>query len=398
MKAEAFSSETFPRDKPLADKKPLALYIHWPFCLSKCPYCDFNSHVRKEPIDEARFLKAYQSELDHRFSLTQDRTITSIFFGGGTPSLMSAHLAGGILDAVAARWPVDPAAEITLEGNPTSVEAGRFAAFRLAGINRVSLGVQALSDQDLKALGRQHSVKEALQALEIAARNFERFSFDLIYARPGQGVKQWETELLCAIKLAKDHLSLYQLTLEQGTLFEKLAAQGMFSLPEEELGRAFWDLTQEIMEAAGMPAYEVSNHAKPGAESQHNLTYWRYGEYAGIGPGAHGRILSKHRRHAQSAEKQPEVWLNNVEAKGHGLIEDEVLTPAQEADEFLLMGLRLDEGIDLARYQNLSGRRLDAVRLEALIDESLVEYSPARLRVTSKGRPLLNSVIAYLAA
>lgn len=397
MKAEAFSSETF-RCEARLEKKPLALYIHWPFCLSKCPYCDFNSHVRNEPIDEARFLRAYRAELDHRFGLTQDRSIASIFFGGGTPSLMSAHLVGGILDAVAARWPVESQAEITLEANPTSVETNRFTAYRSAGVNRVSLGIQALNAQDLKALGRQHSVEEALRALEIAAQNFERFSFDLIYARPGQSIKEWEIELLRALGLAKDHVSLYQLTLEQGTLFEKLAAKGAFSLPGEELGRDFWDVTQEIMEAAGMSAYEVSNHAKPGSESQHNLIYWRYGEYAGIGPGAHGRILSEHGRYAQSAEKQPEIWLKNVEAQGHGLVENEVLTSAQQADEFLLMGLRLNTGIDLLRFQNLAGKRLEPVRIKALIEDDLVEVSESyRLRVTKKGRPLLNSVIAYLA-
>jgi oxygen-independent coproporphyrinogen-3 oxidase len=311
---------------------------------------------------------------------------------------MKAQTVGAILDAIAECWPIAANAEITLEANPTSVEATRFAAYRTAGVNRVSLGVQALNDADLLALGRQHSAAEALAAVEIAAKTFERFSFDLIYARSNQSLKDWEKELKSALLRTKDHLSLYQLTLEQGTIFEKLAAKGALSLPDADLGRAFWDLTQEIMECAGLPAYEVSNHARQGAESRHNLIYWRYGEYAGIGPGAHGRILTAETRLAQATEKHPDLWLNRVETLGHGLIEDEALDAAQQGDEFLLMGLRLAEGIDLARFEAIAGMPINPRAIASLVEENLVEYSGAgRLRVSETGFPLLNSVIAYLA-
>jgi oxygen-independent coproporphyrinogen-3 oxidase len=383
----------------IIDDPGFALYVHWPFCLSKCPYCDFNSHVRAHPIDEDRFVEAYRAELSHRAGLTKGRTVSSIFFGGGTPSLMNPSTAAAILDAVASYWTVAANAEITLEANPTSVEAHRFRGFRAAGINRVSLGVQAMNDADLKALGRTHTAAEALAALELAASTFERYSFDLIYARPGQTAKAWRQELDAAILRARDHLSLYQLTVEPETMFERLRDRGKLVLPGEDLARDLWDVTQEITSNAGLPAYEVSNHARPGGESRHNLIYWRYGEYAGIGPGAHGRILTPNGRRAQAAERHPETWLTAVETEGHGLVEDALLTSDEQADEFLLMGLRLTEGIEPTSFQTMSGRRLDPRRVDSLVAVGMVEYTPrGRLRVSAEGFPVLDAVVADLAA
>ena len=375
------------------------LYVHWPFCLSKCPYCDFNSHVRQVPVDEARFLAAFRQELKHRAALTPGRVVQSVFFGGGTPSLMNPATVASILDAIAGHWTVDRDAEVTLEANPTSVEATRFQGYRAAGINRVSLGVQALNDPDLKALGRLHTADEALAAVEIAATHFERFSFDLIYARPGQTPAQWKTELHGAIDRAAEHLSLYQLTIEPDTMFERLHKAGKLAVPDPEQARALWEVTQELTAARGLPAYEVSNHARPGAESRHNLVYWRYGEYAGVGPGAHGRILTATGRRAQSTERHPEMWLTVVEGEGHGIVADEGLSAEEQGDEFLLMGLRLGEGIDPARFAALAGRALDRSRIESLIDDGLVERSSeGRLRVTREGFPVLDMVVADLAA
>jgi oxygen-independent coproporphyrinogen-3 oxidase len=383
----------------IIDDPGFALYVHWPFCLSKCPYCDFNSHVRAHPIDEDRFVEAYRAELSHRAGLTKGRTVSSIFFGGGTPSLMNPSTAAAILDAVASHWTVAANAEITLEANPTSVEAHRFRGFRAAGVNRVSLGVQAMNDADLKALGRTHTVAEALAALDLAASTFERYSFDLIYARPGQTAKAWRQELDAAILRARDHLSLYQLTVEPETMFERLRDRGKLVLPGEDLARDLWDVTQEITSNAGIPAYEVSNHARPGGESRHNLIYWRYGEYAGIGPGAHGRILTPNGRRAQAAERHPETWLTAVETEGHGLVEDALLTSDEQADEFLLMGLRLTEGIEPTSFQTMSGRRLDPRRVDSLVAVGMVEYTPrGRLRVSAEGFPVLDAVVADLAA
>ena len=375
------------------------LYVHWPFCLSKCPYCDFNSHVRQAPVDEARFLAAFRQELAHRAALTPGRTVQSVFFGGGTPSLMNPSTVGSILDAVAAHWSVAPGAEVTLEANPTSVEATRFQGYRAAGINRVSLGVQALNDPDLKALGRLHTADEALAAVAIAAKHFERFSFDLIYARPGQTPEGWKAELHGAIDRAAEHLSLYQLTVEPDTMFERLHRAGKLAVPDPEQARALWEVTQELTAARGLPAYEVSNHARPGAESRHNLVYWRYGEYAGVGPGAHGRILTAAGRRAQSTERHPEMWLTVVEGEGHGLVSDEGLSAEEQGDEFLLMGLRLGEGVDPARFAALAGRPLDQGRIDSLVDDGLVERSSTgRLRVTREGFPVLDMVVADLAA
>jgi putative oxygen-independent coproporphyrinogen III oxidase len=376
------------------------VYVHWPFCLSKCPYCDFNSHVRAKPIDEARFVEAFRSEFAHRAALTQGRTVASIFFGGGTPSLMKPQTTAAILDAIAVHWPVAPNAEITLEANPTSVEAERLRGFRSAGINRVSLGVQAMNDADLMALGRGHTAGEAMRAVELAASIFERYSFDLIYARPGQTVAGWREELQRAILRARDHISLYQLTIEHGTMFERLREAGKLVLPDNDRARALWDVTQEVTSKAGLPAYEISNHARNGAESRHNLIYWRCGEYVGVGPGAHGRILTANgRRRAQATEPHPEMWLTVVESEGHALIEDDYLSSEEQGDEFLLMGLRLSEGIEPAAFQAMSGRGLDPRRVASLIADGMVEYTPrGRIRVSAEGFPVLDAVVADLAA
>ena len=375
------------------------IYVHWPFCLSKCPYCDFNSHVRQAPVDEARFLAAFRAELAHRARLTPGRTVQSIFFGGGTPSLMRPATVQGILDAIAGHWSVDPTAEVTLEANPTSVEAERFRGYKAAGINRVSLGVQAMNDADLKALGRLHTVDEAMAAVAVASSIFSRTSFDLIYARPGQTPADWARELDGAIDRAAEHLSLYQLTIEPDTIFERLYRPAKLKTPDQDVSRAPWDVTQETTEKRGLPAYEISNHARPGAESRHNLIYWRYDEYAGVGPGAHGRVNTPAGRRAHSTERHPEMWLTVVEGEGHGLVSDEPLSVEEQADEFLLMGLRLTEGTDPARFETLAGRPLDRFRVESLVSDGMVERTPeGRLRVTKDGFPVLDAVVADLAA
>ncbi len=375
------------------------VYVHWPFCLSKCPYCDFNSHVRYKAVDQARFVAAFQREIAHRAGLAPGRKVTSIFFGGGTPSLMEPRTVGAILDAIAGAWTIVPGAEITLEANPTSVEAERFRGFRAAGVNRVSLGVQAMNDVDLKRLGRMHSAEEAMAAVAIAASIFDRFSFDLIYARPGQTPQAWKDELTSAIARAAEHLSLYQLTIEPDTMFQKLFDAGKLAMPDEETSRALWDVTQDVTQAAGLPAYEISNHARPGAESRHNLVYWRYGEYAGIGPGAHGRLITNEGRLAQATEKHPENWLDLVERETHGIIETEVLSAEAQGDEFLLMGLRLKEGIDPQRFVALSGRTLDAKRVANLVSDGMIEETAdGRIRVTPAGFPVLDAIVADLAA
>ncbi len=384
---------------PLSDDPGFAVYVHWPFCLAKCPYCDFNSHVRAERIDEDRFVAAFRTEIAHRAAMTRGRPVRSVFFGGGTPSLMRPQTAQAILDAIAAQWTIEADAEITLEANPTSVEAGRFRGYRAAGVNRISIGVQALDDADLKALGRRHSVAEAREAVRIGAGIFPRMSFDLIYARPGQSEAAWRAELTEAMKMAGEHLSLYQLTIEPDTIFERLWRAGKLITPDEELGRALFDATQEITQAHGLPAYEVSNHARPGAESRHNLVYWRHGEYVGVGPGAHGRVGPERGRRAQATEKHPEMWLAQVESEGHGLIENAPLTREEQSDEFLLMGLRLREGIDVARYEALSGYPLRRRQIDDLAAEGfIVEDAQGRLRVTATGAPLLDAIVADLAA
>jgi putative oxygen-independent coproporphyrinogen III oxidase len=375
------------------------VYIHWPFCLSKCPYCDFNSHVRHGGIDQARFVRAFAAEIAATAARTPGRTVSTIFFGGGTPSLMEPASVAAILDAVARHWSVAGDVEVTLEANPTSVEARRFEAYRTAGVNRVSLGVQALDDAALAALGRTHTAREALDAVAIARRIFERYSFDLIYARPGQTPAAWRGELSRAIAEAAEHLSLYQLTIEPDTPFAALHAAGKLVVPDADLGRTLYDLTQETCGAAGLPAYEISNHARPGAECRHNLVYWRQHEYAGIGPGAHGRLDIDGTRRATATEKRPEAWLMRVEANGHGLTTDEALTRSETADEFLLMGLRLAEGIDLERFAALAGAPLAHEQIADLAGHGLVETTAAgRLRVTAAGFPLLDAIVADLAA
>lgn len=385
---------------PMIPDPGFGVYVHWPFCLSKCPYCDFNSHVRRGGIDEPRFLAAIQAELKHRADLTQGRQVRSIFFGGGTPSLMAPETVAAIIETIGTLWKLDPKAEITLEANPSSVEAGRFRGYRGAGVNRVSLGVQALNDADLKLLGRLHSAEEAMRALDIATQTFDRASFDLIYARPGQSPQAWARELSEALACAPEHLSLYQLTIEPDTMFEQLWRAGKLKIPKADVARDLWDVTQELTEKAGMPAYEISNHARPGAESRHNLIYWRYGEYVGVGPGAHGRIVAaKGGRRAHATEPHPEMWLTVVETEGCGLVEDEALSIEAQGDEFLLMGLRLTEGIDPARFQALTGKRFEASRVADLIANGMVEYTrQGRIRVTSEGFPVLDAVVADLAA
>jgi oxygen-independent coproporphyrinogen-3 oxidase len=375
------------------------IYVHWPFCASKCPYCDFNSHVRSGGIDEARFLRAYVRELRHWAELAPGRSVSSIFFGGGTPSLMSAATVAALLDEIAGLWGVDAGAEITLEANPSSVEAARFLGFRAAGINRVSLGVQSLDDADLRALGRLHTVNEALTAINVSRETFDRFSFDLIYARPGQTLQSWQVELARALALAGRHLSLYQLTIEPETPFAELHARGKLKIPDAEAAHDFYAATQELTERAGLPVYEISNHAALGEECRHNLLYWRYGEYAGIGPGAHGRVVIAGQRRATVAERQPERWAERVEAAGHGIVDDIPLTSSEQADEALLMGLRLSEGLDLDRLAAVSSLRPAAAVVDVLIAGGLIERSgPSRLRATRAGRIILNEVVLRLAS
>jgi len=382
-----------------APAQQFAVYVHWPFCLSKCPYCDFNSHVRHGRVDEARYVRAFESEIAAAAARVPGRTVSTIFFGGGTPSLMQPASVQAILDAIGKHWTVAPDVEVTLEANPTSVEATRFRGYRAAGVNRVSLGVQALDDTALKELGRLHTAQEALDAVAVARSIFDRYSFDLIYARPRQTLEAWSAELKRAIAEAAEHLSLYQLTIEPGTPFFGLHKAGKLAVPDEDLGRDLYDLTGSICTDAGLPAYEISNHARPGAECRHNLVYWRGHEYAGIGPGAHGRLNIDGRRYATETEKKPEAWLQRVEANGHGLIVDEKLAPGEVADEFLLMGLRLAEGIDPTRYSALAGRTLDPVQISFLREGGTVETTEnGRLRVTLAGFPLLDAVVADLAA
>jgi oxygen-independent coproporphyrinogen-3 oxidase len=380
-------------------KEAFGVYVHWPFCLSKCPYCDFNSHVRHAPIDEERFSRAFAREIETTAARRPGREVSSIFLGGGTPSLMRPQTVGAILDAIGKHWRVAANVEVTLEANPTSVEATRFKGYRDAGVNRVSLGVQALDDISLKALGRLHTAREALDAVAIARTAFDRYSFDLIYARPDQTPAMWADELKLAIAEAAEHLSLYQLTIEPETPFFGLHAAGKLKTPDEATARALYDVTQDVCAGHGLPSYEISNHARAGAECQHNLVYWRGEEYAGIGPGAHGRLDIDGVRHAIATEKRPEAWLMRVEESGHGVITDDLLNSEERADEFLLMGLRLAEGIDPQRYTALSGRALDPHRIAVLREEGAIAVDASgRLRVTQAGFPVLDAVVADLAA
>ena len=374
------------------------LYVHWPFCAAKCPYCDFNSHVAAS-IDQDRWLAAYRAELARIAAMVPGRVLNSIFFGGGTPSLMAPELVAGVIEAARRHWPLANDAEITLEANPTSVEAGRFAAYAQAGVDRLSMGVQALVDTDLRRLGRMHSAAEARAAFDIARAAFPRVSFDLIYARQDQTRADWAAELREALAMAVDHLSLYQLTIEPGTAFgARHAKGGLKGLPDEDLAADLWEETQEVCAQAGMRNYEVSNHARPGAESRHNLVYWRQGDWAAIGPGAHGRLSIGNGRLATEAHRAPDRWLDTVEREGSGDLAQEAQTGRDRATEYLLMGLRLREGISLPRLRAMDAGLLDAAGLAELQDLGLITQSPGRLTATDTGLPLLNAVLRRLVA
>ncbi len=366
-----------------------AVYVHWPFCLSKCPYCDFNSHVR-ESVDQQHWRTALLTEIDATADEIGKRRVRSIFFGGGTPSLMPPATVGAIIDRIAARWQLDTHAEITLEANPTSVEAEKLAGFAHAGVNRVSLGVQALNDADLKFLGRGHSADEARAAVDLARKHFARMSFDLIYARPNQSAAQWEAELRAAIAMAADHLSLYQLTIEPGTGFEGAVKRGQFTPMQGDMAADLYEMTQEICSAHGLPAYEISNHARPGAESRHNLVYWRYGEYAGIGPGAHGRLYRDGAVYATANFRKPERWLDA------GRETCDALSGREQSVEMAMMGLRLMDGISIARYTALAGAPLSQNAIRELCDQGLLLRAGEHIKATPRGRLLLDGVLARL--
>ncbi|UWQ53769.1 radical SAM family heme chaperone HemW [Leisingera caerulea] len=371
------------------------LYVHWPFCQAKCPYCDFNSHVSAK-IDQKLWVRAYLAELDRLSEQLSGRVLNTIFFGGGTPSLMHPETVAAVIERAREIWPFANDMEISLEANPGSVEAGRFAGYRDAGVNRVSMGIQALNDEDLRRLGRIHSVAEAKAAFDIARNCFDRVSFDLIYARQGQTLEAWKVELNEALSMAIDHVSLYQLTIEDGTAFGDRYARGKLrGLPEDDIAADMYFATQEITSAHGMAGYEVSNHAKPGAESRHNLIYWRYGDYAGIGPGAHGRLTLNGARFATETHLAPGAWLEAVN-KGNGESLRELLSREDAAAEYLMMGMRLTEGLDMVRYAQLSGRPIRKSKLADLADLGMVTISEQRLRTTHKGRAVLNAVLRDL--
>ena len=373
------------------------IYVHWPICAAKCPYCDFNSPVR-ESFNETRWSASIAKELAAVAALQGDARpeVASVFFGGGTPSLMSGRSVAAVLDSIAGLWGIAPDAEVTLEANPNSVEQERFKDYRAAGINRVSVGVQALNDAALKALGRLHGAEEAKEAVRLAQRIFGRVNFDLIYARPDQTEKEWIAELKQGLAFGTEHLSVYQLTIEPGTAFATLARQGRLPTPGEDEAASFYEMTQEILDEAGLPAYEISNHARAGAESRHNLLYWRYGDYAGVGPGAHGRLTIGGERFASVAQRLPETWLSHVEAKGSSLSLSPI-TPQDAAREHLLMNLRLAEGIDLEAYAARWGAVLSPSRIAELEEAGLVTATRNRLAATKRGRLVLNAIIARLA-
>jgi len=375
------------------------IYVHWPFCAAKCPYCDFNSHVRAS-IDETGWNEALLRELRSTAEWLghERRQVSTIFFGGGTPSLMSGRSVARVLEEIAKLFPASPDLEVTLEANPASVEAARFRDYRAAGINRLSLGMQALNDRDLKRLGRLHSAAEAKAALRVAQHVFDRVSFDLIYARPEQTSVGWKAELSEALTFGVEHLSLYQLTIEPATPFATLHRTGQLHVPDDETAAHLYELTQELTQSAGLPAYEISNHARPNAEARHNLLYWRYGTYAGIGPGAHGRLLREGKRYETLTEKLPERWQSRVSETGSGIVERNEIATHDQAHEYLLMALRLSEGIDVADYESRWGVKVDRAKLSDLESEGLVTVLDQRLRATLRGRLVLNSIIAALAA
>ena len=390
-----------PAVTPAAADRGFGLYVHWPFCLSKCPYCDFNSHVR-EGVDHARWRAALVAELDHYADQTPGRVLGSIFFGGGTPSLMEPATVAAVIDRAGQRWPFADDIEITLEANPSSVEASRFVGYRMAGVNRVSLGVQSLDDDALKMLGRRHDAAEARAAIALAHRHFPRLSFDLIYTRPGQTPDAWRAELDDALALAGEHLSLYQLTIEPNTAFEGAVRQGRLVMPDEDSAASLFEMTQERMEAAGRPAYEISNHARPGAESRHNLTYWRYGDYVGVGPGAHGRLTLAGEKLATRQHRAPESWLAAVERQGHATRTRDSVPRADRAAEMLMMGLRLRDGVARRAVVAEAGADIDRVvdpaALRRLIEAGYLVLDENALRATAEGRQRLNAVLAALLA
>jgi putative oxygen-independent coproporphyrinogen III oxidase len=383
-----------------AIREPLAVYIHWPFCRSKCPYCDFNSHVR-EGIDEARWSRSLLADLDRQAEQVPDREVVSVFFGGGTPSLMPPETVAALIERVKALWPVAQSLEVTLEANPNSAEAERFAGFAAAGVNRLSLGIQALDPAALEFLGRRHDREEAIDAIRLARATFPRTSFDLIYARPGQSVAAWQEELDEALPLAGAHLSLYQLTIEPGTAFGNRAARGETLAADEDTSVALFEATQERLAAAGLPAYEISNHARPGAECRHNLAYWRYEDYLGIGPGAHGRVSRGDGKLATQQRRSPEAWLAAVERDGTAIDEMTPIAPETAVEEMLMMGLRLVEGIPRARLEALAGRDVESLfgaALPPLTEGGFLMLDDDRLAATAAGRQRLNAVLAALLA
>ncbi len=381
------------------------IYVHWPFCASKCPYCDFNSHVR-EGVDQARWRRALLAELEHFAAETAGgagkQAVTSIFFGGGTPSLMPAETVAAVIEAVRAHWPASASPEITLEANPGDGDAGRFRAYREAGVDRLSLGVQSLDDAALRFLGRRHDAAQARAAIAIAQAAFPRVSFDLIYALPGQSVRAWRAALAEALALAGEHLSVYQLTIEPGTEFHTRHRMGAFDVPGDDAAASLYEATQEVLSGAGLPAYEVSNHARPGGACRHNLTYWLYGDYAGIGPGAHGRLTLAGHKTAIRQTRLPERWLEQVETRGHATAERRAVPPDEQIDELLMMGLRLDRGVGRDRFVAVAGceleAALDTAALERLAAGGFVEIDAAGLRATPSGRLRLNAVLAELLA
>ncbi len=374
------------------------LYLHWPYCQSKCPYCDFNSHVAAD-IDQNRWRAAYLSEIDRVGRLTQDRVLNSVFFGGGTPSLMEPELVQAVLDRVRATWTMANDLEVTLEANPGSVEMARFAGYATAGVNRISIGIQSLDDDDLRRLGRLHSFADARRAIGIAQATFDRVSIDLIYARQDQSLAAWREELTRALEFGTDHLSLYQLTIEDGTVFGRMNAKGLLrGLPQEGLAADMFEMTQDICEKAGLPAYEVSNHARPGAESRHNLIYWRMGDYAGAGPGAHGRLTVSGKRQATAAERMPLAWLGRVEARPEAGDPMQHLADDERAAEYLMMSLRLREGSSLARYRDLAGTDLPEAALREMQDLEFLQRDGDWISTTRKGVMVLNGVLRSLLA
>ena len=379
--------------------KSFGLYVHWPFCKAKCPYCDFNSHV-SNAIEHEAWAESYLHEIDYVAAMTQGRRVSSVFFGGGTPSLMKPQTVQKIIDHAQKRWQFSNDLEITLEANPTSIEAQKFADFKAAGINRISVGVQSLRDDDLKFLGREHSAAEAITALDVANDVFDRVSFDLIYARPEQSVETWQDELKEAVQYAKGHLSLYQLTIEQGTPFYARAARGEFRIPEQDQAGAFYEVTQAILSAAGLPAYEISNHAAAGQESAHNLTYWRYGDYAGIGPGAHGRLTLEGRKFATRTHRAPDIWLEKVAKNGHGYHPFEEVSAENRLTEMMMMGLRLRDGVALENIAIETGQDwrmvLQQDKIQHLVDENLLILTDTHIQPTQDGMQRLNGLLSYL--